>query len=141
MKTLKKCEDITYADDWELQERRSKYFENVAIEFYKKVNNRPNVLSPKEIFTLVDKPSLFRKSIWEGRYLGYNPNIIFGLKSGIIVKQDFDIKIGFIDKRWREPRFLEIYNIGKKLKIKGNRIEFDILSYLTSCKLPQFRTA
>ena len=132
MKTLKKCEDITYADDWELQERRSKYFENVAIEFYKKVNNRPNVLSPKEIFTLVDKPSLFRKSIWEGRYLGYNPNIIFGLKSGIIVKQDFDIKIGFIDKRWREPRFLEIYNIGKKLKIKGNRIEFDILSYLTS---------
>lgn len=125
MTELKKFDDIK-GEDYELSGRRSKLLKNTVIDFYQTIKNHPNVLTQTEVYILSDKISFFGTSIWENkiekdrRHRELFP-VIFGLKSGIVFKEE---NIIFFDGNEHEDYWdMRIHSIHKYLQFEGNKIK------------------
>ena len=74
--------------------RLNKFMPQSIINFYNKIKDEPNVLSPSEVKTLSNKESIFLAffpTVWNDKHFLDVKDIAFGLKSGIIVKTNGDI--------------------------------------------------
>jgi hypothetical protein len=126
MNKFEKWDDIDVYSP--LYNRREAAISKVVKDFYQKVKGQTNVISGQEVYKLCDKFSLFSTSIWydkifirgsfyEGKEL---LPVIFGLKSGIVFKEDHVYFITGNDTAdyWD----INILWISKYIKIEGNII-------------------
>jgi hypothetical protein len=124
---LKKWDDIDANDD-ALFKRRDDVISKAVNDFYQKVKGETNVISGQEVYKLSNKFSFFRTTIWynkifirgsfyQGREL---VPVIFGLKSGIVFKEN---NVYFITGNDTADYWdIHVLWISKYLKIEGNKI-------------------
>ena len=103
---------------------QDKFVPKIIINFYNKIKDQPNILSPSDVRKLASKQSiflLFFPTIWSNKFVN-GIDIAFGLKSGIIV----DTRGNFLffngrsfDNHWTK---YEPWN-EKPLKFIGNQIK------------------
>lgn len=127
MNKFKKWDDID-AYDGPLYNRRDAAISTVVKDFYQKVKGQTNVISGQEVYKLCDSFSFFSTSIWYDKifirpyfYQGKELNpVIFGLKSGIVFKED---NVYFITGNDEADYWdIHILWISNNIKIQGNRI-------------------
>ena len=111
-----------------LYNRRNAAISKVVKDFYQKVKGQTNVISGQEVYKLCDRFSFFSTSIWydkifirgsfyEGKEL---IPVIFGLKSGIVFKDD---NVYFITGNDTADYWdIHILWISNNIKIEGNKI-------------------
>lgn len=118
---MKTFYDIDSHRDRELYKRKEKYLENFVLNFYNKVKDRPNVLSPEYLNSRRSK--LFTTTLWDNKIFLISSNIIFGLKSGICFEQGTLIQIHLVYGFGIGDSYTLFPGVQKiELKYKGNYI-------------------
>jgi len=127
MNKFKKWDDID-AYDSPLYNRRDAAISTVVKDFYQKVKGQTNVISGQEVYKLCDSFSFFSTSIWYDKifirgsfYQGKELTpVIFGLKSGIVFKED---NVYFITgNKTADYWDIHILWVSNNIKIEGNKI-------------------
>jgi hypothetical protein len=127
MNKFKKWDDID-AYDGPLYNRRNAAISKVVKDFYQKVKGQTNVISGQEVYKLCDSFSFFSTSIWYNKifirgsfYQGRELTpVIFGLKSGIVFKEE---DVYFITGNDTADYWdIHILWISNNIKIEGNKI-------------------
>lgn len=127
MNKFKKWDDID-AYDGPLYNRRNAAISTVVKDFYQKVKGQTNVISGQEVYKLCDSFSFFSTSIWYNKifirgsfYQGRELTpVIFGLKSGIVFKEE---DVYFITGNDTADYWdIHILWISNNIKIEGNKI-------------------
>ena len=124
MNKFKKWDDID-AYDGALYDRREAAISTVVKDFYQKVKGQTNVISGQEVYKLCDSFSFFSTSIWYNKIFIRDSGreltpVIFGLKSGIVFKED---NVYFITGNDTADYWdIHILWISNNIKIEGNKI-------------------
>jgi hypothetical protein len=77
----------------DLKNKKNRCLENFVINFYDKIKDKPNVLSPEYLYSRRNK--LFSTTLWDNKSFLISSSIKFGLKSGICFEQGSFIQIHF----------------------------------------------
>jgi hypothetical protein len=118
MGNFKFWDDID-AEDFELYEQKESIIADVLINLYQQEKNKPNVIDDVEVYRLQNKTSFFGSSIWEG-VIPISSNVIFGLRSGVVFKDD---SIVFLTgKEFHKYFDISYFSDLDRLKVKGNNI-------------------
>lgn len=129
MKSTKKFNELEVA-------QRLEVLKNVVPEFFKYVQDRPNVLSANEVYSLSDNNEIQSKgffsalskssspktfwmnSVYLAKETRINRPVIFGLKGGVVFRNH---EVIFL-KGYQDEWITTIYNILENYKIENNRI-------------------